>query len=150
METQQLNNKDDDDNSSVSSPSISGSSFSSATSETCITRCCDIPASPYPVYLVATLFFISAYVSDTTFNSVLYNKLCYERYGLVDECSNSTFTSTHPDLQVSYKPNQAKLFINTPLCVHLLSWFCRLCKYLSPNSTSTSQELGYAKAFLRD
>ena len=62
--------------------------------------CCRIPVSPWPVYIVAILYFLPTSINEITLNSVLYNKLCHQKYQDLDLCSNKTFTQSHPDLQV--------------------------------------------------
>ena len=76
---------------------VSSSELSIATHK----QSCKIPASPWPVYIVAVLYFLPISINETTLNSVLYNKLCYEKYYDTELCSNKTFTQTHPELQVS-------------------------------------------------
>ena len=84
------------DNNNELSPLISSVKANSDSN----TTCCHIPVSPWPVYIVSILFFLPASINDINLNSLLYNKLCYQKYQDLELCSNKTFTQSHPDLQV--------------------------------------------------
>lgn len=68
-----------------------------------INKFCRISVSPWPIYIIATLFIMPESINGTTLNSILYNKLCFGMYQDIELCSNKTFTQSHPDLQVHIK-----------------------------------------------
>lgn len=78
----------------------SESSLEGCESVTKSVKCYTLTTSPYPVYLTLLLFFIPLGINKVTVNSIVYNKLCYNEYNVTSLCTNQTFTSGHPDLQV--------------------------------------------------
>lgn len=85
----------DEDSTDISSSSTSATSISSHT------NFCRVPVSPWPVIVTCMLFLVPIAINSTSLDTLLYNKLCYQRFHDLQLCSNKTFTTTHPDLQVS-------------------------------------------------
>lgn len=56
---------------------------------------------PYAMYLATTFYFVPLAINMVAFQSVIYNKLCYVKFKNASLCTNSTFTTSHPALQVS-------------------------------------------------
>jgi len=62
--------------------------------------CCHFPPSPYPMYL-ANVFCIAAYyINSLLLQDLLYNKICYQKFQNLSLCTDSTFSTKHPELQV--------------------------------------------------
>ena len=61
---------------------------------------CQRPASQHAIYLASLFFFMPYGINRVTFNSIVYNKLCYDQYENTTLCADKTFISQHPDLQV--------------------------------------------------
>ena len=66
-------------------------------------RCCNIPVSPYPMYIANVLYFMPVVINNVVSNAIIYNKLCFNKYQNISLCTNSTFTKNHAELQVSEK-----------------------------------------------
>ena len=64
-------------------------------------RCCKFPPSAYPVYLANVFHYVPIEISKLmVLDTVIYNKLCFMKYKNISLCTNSTFTTNHPALQV--------------------------------------------------
>lgn len=64
-------------------------------------KCCQFSPSAYTMYVANLLFFVTMGINKLmVLDSVIYNKLCYIKYKNMTLCTNSTFTSNHPALQV--------------------------------------------------
>ena len=63
--------------------------------------CLGLKPSPYPVYISILFVFISNSINIMLVSeSVIYNKVCYQIFENLTLCSNTTFSRSHPLLQV--------------------------------------------------
>ena len=95
------------------------------------TSCIGLRPSPYPVYLSIILVFITSSINTMLVSeSVIYNKVCYEKLENVTLCSNLTFSKDHPLLQVcqalSRSPRSPCVLLSV---TYMLCWICVIWLY---------------------
>ena len=65
------------------------------------TTCIKLKPTTYPIYVTVLLLFVTNSINTMLVSeSVLYNKVCYDKFENLTLCTNSTFSRHHPLVQV--------------------------------------------------